>query len=317
MTIGIVGYGAYVPSYRLTAQAIAAAWGADAAHVSAGLGVSEKAVAGCDEDAVTIGIQAARHALERSLLDATALGAVYMGSESHPYAVKPSATIVGAALGLSDRYMAADFEFACKGGTAALQAIMGLVGAGMAPYGLAIGADVAQATPGDILEYTAAAGGAAFILGGQSVPLVATIDDTLSVSSDTPDFWRRELQPYPEHAGRFTGEPSYFAQVLAAARAILERNGLQPTAIDWVVFHQPNGKFPVAAAHKLGFSREQLKPGLLAPMIGNCYCGSSLLGLAAVLDQAEAGQRILVVSYGSGAGSDAFFVNNDAVTCAA
>jgi len=72
------------------------------------------------------------------------------------------------------------------------------------------------------------------------------------------------------------------------------------------VFHQPNAAFPQRAAKELGFSREQIQTGLLVSEIGNTYAASSLLGLTAVLDQAKPGDRVLLVSYGSGAGSDAF-----------
>jgi hydroxymethylglutaryl-CoA synthase len=84
--------------------------------------------------------------------------------------------------------------------------------------------------------------------------------------------------------------------------------GLQRSASDYTyaVFHQPNPKFPVKAGQTLGFTPEQIKPGLLCPVIGNTYAGSSLIGLSAVLDVAKAGDRILMVSYGSGSGSDAF-----------
>jgi hydroxymethylglutaryl-CoA synthase len=56
----------------------------------------------------------------------------------------------------------------------------------------------------------------------------------------------------------------------------------------------------------LGFAPEQIAPGLLSPRIGNTYAGSAVIGLTATLDVAKPGDRILLVSYGSGAGSDAF-----------
>ena len=72
------------------------------------------------------------------------------------------------------------------------------------------------------------------------------------------------------------------------------------------VFHQPNVKFPQRVAAMLGFTPEQIRPGLLSDRIGNTYAGSAVIGLTATLDVAQPGDRILVVSYGSGAGSDAF-----------
>ena len=72
------------------------------------------------------------------------------------------------------------------------------------------------------------------------------------------------------------------------------------------MFHQPNPKFPERAAETLGFTKEQIRTGLLSPQIGNTYAGSALIGLTAVLDEAAAGDGILMVSFGSGAGSDAF-----------
>jgi hydroxymethylglutaryl-CoA synthase len=72
------------------------------------------------------------------------------------------------------------------------------------------------------------------------------------------------------------------------------------------VFHQPNSKFPQRVAQRLGFKPEQIEAGLLVPVIGNTYAGSSLIGLSSVLDQAQPGDLVLLVSFGSGAGSDAF-----------
>jgi hydroxymethylglutaryl-CoA synthase len=193
-----------------------------------------------------------------------------------------------------------------KAGTAAIQACLGLVSSNLIDIGLAIGADVSQGAPGDMLEYTAAAGGAAYLIGRDD--LAAEIEGFYSFTTDTPDFWRREGMPYPEHGGRFTGEPAYFKHVTSAARGLMERMGTKPDDYDYAVFHQPNGKFPVRVARKLGFTEEQIEPGLVVPKIGNTYSGSCLIGLAATLDIARPGQRIFVTSFGSGAGSDAFSI---------
>ncbi len=303
MPIGIVGYGAYVPRYRISVEEITRIWGENAEAYKRGLVISEKSVPDMDEDTVTISVEAARNALLRAGIDPKRIGCLYIGSESHPYTVKPSGTVVSEALGLSNNLMVADLEFACKAGTAGMQIAYALVKAGLIEYGMAIGADTSQGRPGDALEYTAAAGGAAFVIGND--PL-ATIDDTCSFTTDTSDFWRRENEDYPSHGARFTGKPAYFKHVSSATKMMLEKTGLSPSDFNYAVFHMPNGKFPITVAKSLGFTMEQIDHGLVVRKIGNCYSGSSPLGLSSVLDVAKPGDRILMTSYGSGAGSDSF-----------
>lgn len=302
-TVGISGYGAYVPRYRLPAREVARVW----TDGQGGLPIKEKAVAGLDEDVATMSIEAARNALQRAGIPASRLRAVWVGSESHPYAVKPTSTIVAEAIGAVPNVQAADWQFACKAGTEAMVAAIGLVGSGMADYALAIGMDTAQGRPGDALEYTAASGGAAFILGPAEDSL-AVIESAYSYVTDTPDFWRRANQKYPEHGQRFTGEPAYFKHITEAARTLMEATGTTAADFQYAVFHQPNTKFPERVASQLGFTKEQIAPGLLVPVIGNTYAGAAIIGLTAILDVAKAEERILMVSFGSGAGSDAFIL---------
>ncbi len=302
--IGIVSYGANIPRLRIKAEEIANVWGKDGIAISKGLGIFEKSVPAIDQDTATISVEAARAALKRCLLNPQEIGAIYIGSESHPYAVKPTGTIVAEAIGATPNVMVADYEFACKAGTAALQTCTALVKAGMIKYGLAIGADTSQAAPGDALEYSASAGGAAFIIGRENV--IATINHTLSYTTDTPDFWRRAERKYPAHGGRFTGEPAYFKHITNCAQNLMQKAGTKPSDYTYAIFHQPNGKFPVSVAKILGFTPDQVKQGLLTPVIGNTYSGASMIGLASVLDVAKPGDRIFMTSYGSGAGSDGF-----------
>ncbi len=299
--VGIVGYGAYVPRYRLPAKEISRIWTGG----TGGTPIQEKSVPGPDEDTATMSIEASRNALARAGIDPEEIRAVWVGSESHPYAVKPTSTIVAEALGIVPFTQAGDWEFACKAGTEAMVAAMGFVGSDMAKYALAIGMDTAQGRPGDALEYTASAGGAAYLI-GPADESVAVIESTLSYVTDTPDFWRREYQKYPEHGQRFTGEPAYFKHILSAAQAYLDATGTTAEDYQYAVFHQPNTKFPTRVAAQLGFNKEQISRGLLVPVIGNTYSGAAIIGLTAILDVAQPGDRILMVSFGSGAGSDAF-----------
>jgi len=305
MTAGIVSYGAYVPRYRIVPKEIGRVWGVDGEAMGKNLNIRAKSVPGPDEDVITISVEAARAAMKRvPWLSPADIGAIYVGSESHPYAVKPSATIVAEAIEAAPVMTAADFEFACKAGTAAMQSCMGLTIANMAKYALAIGSDTSQGAPGDALEYSASAGGAAFLIGTTSV--AATINHTVSYTTDTPDFWRREGQAYPSHGGRFTGEPAYFKHVANCAQLLFKRANSGPQDYQYAVFHQPNGKFPVRVGKMLGFDDKQMDTGLLVREIGNTYSGAIMVGLCAIFDVAKPGDRIFAVGYGSGAGSDAF-----------
>jgi hydroxymethylglutaryl-CoA synthase len=301
--VGIIGYGAYIPRYRLPAREVARVW----KEIEDGGPSGEKAVAGLDEDVITMSIEASRNALDRAQIDPSKIRAVWVGSESHPYAVKPTSTVVAEAIGAVPNTQAADWEFACKAGTEAMQAAIGFVGSGMAEFALSIGMDTAQGRPGDALEYTAGAGGAAYLL-GQADRAMAIIEASYSFTTDTPDFFRRANEKYPEHGERFTGEPAYFKHVSAAANEIMTAMGIKAEEFAYAVFHQPNAKFPQRIARSLGFTNDQIKNGMLVSMIGNTYAGSALVGLTAVLDIASPGEKILLVSYGSGAGSDAFVI---------
>ena len=228
--VGIVGYGAYVPRYRLPAKEVARIW----AGAEGGLPIKEKSVPGLDEDVATMSIEAARNALARAGVSPTDIRAVWVGSESHPYAVKPTSTIVAEAIGAVPNVQAADWEFACKAGTEAMVAAIGFVGSSMAHYALAIGMDTAQGRPGDALEYTAGAGGAAYLLGPAEESL-AVIDSTYSYVTDTPDFWRRQYAKYPEHGHRFSGVPASFQHITEAGRALNRRTDIR-------VFPNPAGR---------------------------------------------------------------------------
>ncbi len=307
----IVSYGSYVPRFRIRAEEIAKEWGENPENIKSGLFIYSKSVPGPDEDVLTISAEAAKNALKRTDLDKNKIGAIYVGSESHPYAVKPTSSILVEALGLSYDIHSADYEFACKAGTAAMQNVMAMVDSGQIESGIAIGSDTSQGAPGDALEYSASAGGTAFVIGKNGI---ADFNATLSFTTDTPDFWRREGEKYPSHGGRFTGEPAYFKHVLTGAKKMMERQSTKPEDYDYAVFHQPNGKFPTRVAKMLGFKDEQVKDGLLTPYIGNTYSSSMIIGLSAILDKVESGDRILAVAFGSGAGSDAFDITvNDRI----
>jgi hydroxymethylglutaryl-CoA synthase len=302
--VGIIGFGGYVPRYRIRVEEIAEARDKDGKQISRGLGVRQKAVEDKDEDTVSLSVEASRRALMRSGIEARRLGAVLVGSESHPYAVKPTGTIVADILGVGREYVTVDLEFACKAGTTGLIMVASMIEAGLIECGLVIGADVAQSRPGDVLEYTAGAGAAGVILGNKKFGWWARLERVGSYNSDTADFWRRAGESFPEHGGRFTGEPGYFEHVIEGTKRFLGREKI--ASYDQVVLHMPNAKFPKRAGKRLGVEEKQWERGLMVEEIGNPYSASAMLGLVKVLEEGKKGERVLMTSYGSGAGSDSF-----------
>ncbi len=272
--------------------------------VEKSLKMEEKAVAGLDEDILTMAYESASLALKDHQDIKKNIGAVFIGSETFPYAVKPTSTSLAAWLDLSNRYLAYDTQFACKAATGALASAYALVKSHDVEYVLVAASDKANAKPQDALEYSAGSGSNSWVLGRQNVAL--EIIDWSSYSSDTPDFWRRAKADYPSHAGRFTGEPAYFTHIGEAAKLLLSKQKMKASDFTYAVFHMPNGSFPLKIAKMLGFTKEQVLPSYVVPYLGNSYSASALMGLVAVLEKVKPGDTIFLVSYGSGAGSDAF-----------
>ncbi len=299
-TPGIAGYGVYVSRFRIKE------------------GMIERSVPFVDEDAVTAAVEAGKMALIHSGIDHSLVAKVYVGSESNPYAVKPIASKVAQVLKLGGEEEtdglqsvdAVDTEFACKAATSMFKDAASLVyyPRAEATYAMTIGADNSQAAPrdepGGELDLFVGYGGSAFIFGMHDV--IAEIEGWYSCTSDTPDFWRRDTESYPRHGGRFTGEPAYFKHVTKACTKLMEQLNLQTIDINYFVSHQPNIRFPMKVAKELGFKEEQYELGIKVAKFGNTYSGSSPIGLAAVLDKAKPDERVVIVSYGSGAGSDAY-----------
>ena len=304
---GIASYGHYVPMLRMDVRALAEQWGLSDTleRVYRLNGRSMVAVNGLDEDAVTLSIEAAERAMARLAPDAPRPQSVLIGSESHPYAVKPSGVIVAEALGLAPDVFVADLEFACKGGTAALFLSAGLVESGRAPAALAIGADCPQSAPGSLLEASVGSGASAFVV-GRGDRLLATIDHMAAASSDATDFWRRDGEQFPQVVGKFSAEVGYAEHTRRVVGRLLEVTGTRPEDYAYLCLHQPYPSLPLSVAKELGFKRPQVQPGVVAGKIGNTYSSACLLGLCNVLDQAKPGDRIMLVSFGSGAGSDGF-----------
>ena len=307
---GIIGYGAYIPRNRIRVEEIAKVWGADAPSFKKGLMLEEKSVPSPDQDTITMAVEAAKRALKRAGIDPREIGAVYVGSESHPYAVKPSGTVLAEALGATPDVHTADLEFACKAGT---EGDVHRPEPGPGGRG--------QVRPGRRRRHLAGrARRRAGVLGrgrrrgvhhrqghsrGRGPRDVTRSRPTRRISGAASTSTIRST------AAGSPASPPTSSTSRARPEGIMAKAGMKPADFRYVVFHQPNGKFPLRVGEMLGFTKKQIEPGWLVPKLGNTYSGASPLGLTAILDVAKPGDKILIVSYGSGAGSDAFIFQRD------
>ena len=311
---GIVGYGAWIPYLRISVDEIYRAWrNQDIRHIKEGLRLSERAVLQPNEDTITLSVGAAERALEHASVEPPTIGAAFLGTCTNPYDLRPSVTVIAEALGLRYGIFSGDVQFAGKSGTTAIQIGMGLIAGNMAESALCIGADTMNrhACPGRAAEYAASAAAVAVVLGNRNT--IADITCTTSYASDLSDAFRVEGERYIQDIGE--GDKLYPAfeagmveHVTQASRALFDRTGHKPEDYDFAVFQQPYGIIPHTVGERLGFTAAQIKSGVIADEIGDCGAASALLGLAAVLDRVGGGRRILVVSYGFGAGADAFSI---------
>lgn len=303
--LGIIGYGTYIPRYRILLSEIAEVNGRDDNRGE--FLFQERSAASQDEDAVTMGIEALKNAVCSAGISASELEGLWVGTESKPYAVKPCASIISTAIGSSCAMSAADIEFACKGGAEALRIALDYSKSKPKSIVAAIGTDSAQVHPDDPLFYTAAAAASSLIIGWGMSP-IATIEAWTSYISDTNDFYRRDMSRYPHHFSRFTGDPSYFYHSENAFNLLLKNTSFTVSDIDHLVVHQPNPKFAQRLAARINIPTSKLTAFKTMNSIGNPYAANLLLGLSATLDKAKTGEIICCLSYGSGAGSDAIII---------
>jgi 3-hydroxy-3-methylglutaryl CoA synthase len=311
--VGIVGYGAGIPFLRIKVEEINRVWGNIPLHRIKNVQMlTERTVLQPDEDTVTLAVGATRRAIEHANNgDKAKIDAIFLGTCTNPYDTRASVTLVEEALALNRSAYSADIQFGGKSGTTAMQMCLALIIAGMAEQAISIGSDTINrhTSPGRLSEYAASAGAVALVLGKDDV--IAEIKGTTSYASDLSDFFRLEGERYINDIG--PGGKMYPAfeigmagHIVNASTSLLKQVGMKPTDYDYAVFQQPDGAIPYVLGERLGFTKEQIQPGVVSTEIGDCGSASSLLGLANVLDKAKAGQKIFLAAYGFGAGADAF-----------
>ncbi len=287
--VGITSYGAYVPLWRLSREAIAKGAG------------GEKAICNFDEDSITMAAAAAIDCLNG--IDRETVDGLFFASTTSPYKEKLAATTVAMAADLRRDIITADFANSLRAGTGALRAAMDAVTAGSAKKVMVAATDCRLGTPTTTFEQNFGDGAGALLIGDTDV--IATVEASYSVSNEMLDVWRAEGDTFVRSwEDRFVTTQGYLRVMGEAVSGLLKQCNLTPQDFARVVFYSPDGRRHVDLARSLGFDVKTQMQDPLTGIMGNTGTALPIMLLVAALEEAKAGDRILLASYGDG--SDAF-----------
>lgn len=287
--VGIVSYGAYIPKWRISRQLL-----------RTGL-KGEKAIAGPDEDSVTMAVAAVLDCLngvERGSIDG-----LFFASTAAPYKEKQIATIIAAAADLRRDILTADFANSLRAGTTALRAAADTVKASSAKKVIVVAADTRLGSPGSDLEVDFGDGAAAMLIGEDGVSV--ELEASHSISNELIDVWRAEEDKFVRvWEERFVQAEGYLKVTAEAIQGLLRNCGRNPGDFSKLVVYAPNPRRASELCRKVGFDPNNQLQDLIYESIGNTGTAYPLMLLLAALEGAKVGDRLLLASYGNG--SDAF-----------
>jgi 3-hydroxy-3-methylglutaryl CoA synthase len=287
--IGITRFGAYIPFYRLSHKEIARAWGSRA-------GEGERAVAGVDEDSVTMAVEAVRDLLAGD--EAREVDGLLFASTTSPYCEKQASTLVATVADLRSDVRAADYTNSLRSATTAISAALDSVAAGSSSKIIIAAADTRLAQPRSSNERLFGDAASAVEVGSNGV--IAKLLASHSIIDEMTDVWRKSDEPFVNGwEERFSITQGYSRVVGQAAGELFERSGIGPSEISKAIFYAPDPGSLQSIARSLGLKAEQL-PDHLFSSVGNAGAAMPLLVLSSVLEQASAGEKLLLVGYGSG-----------------
>jgi 3-hydroxy-3-methylglutaryl CoA synthase len=261
----------------------------------------QKAVAGCDEDSLTMAVSAAIEGMSR---DGRKMDGVFFCTTTAPYKEKQAAAIIASAIDLESECYTSDFCNSLRAGTLAMRAAIDSVNCGSAGKIAVIASDCRLGAAQSRFEQLLGDGAAAAIIGAKNV--IAEIEGTYSVYNEFIDTWRTDEDAFERGTEeRFVDSVGYRPMLKQVMSGIMEKYGLAAKDFSKVIFNAPDARAHAAAAKMMGFEVAQVQDNFFAA-IGNTGTAASFIMLAAALDHALPGQRMLFINYGDGA--DAFIL---------
>jgi len=300
MVVGISGYGVYIPKLRIKKEDYAKAWGSFSAA-----GVGEKSVMGFDEDVLTAAAKVSRRALESVPITPDKVTRFAFASTTPPYVEKLLSGTVMVSIGLPNHALSSDHITSTRAGTEAMLSGFEHVSANPKGVALVAAADAPVASMWDSIEHALGAGAAAFVLSSDNP--IAELEGHASYASE---YFGERFKPRKDdllhdlNVKKFA-EFSLITNTTRAGNALMKKLNRKPEEYQHVVIQQPDARVPASVGGKMLFQEPQLAAGLTSNLVGDLGAASTPVSLAAALDLAKVGDKILVISYGSGAGSDA------------
>ena len=292
--IGIKSVGAYIPIHRLSSEEIARMWRTKPMG-------GEKAVAGYDEDPVTMAVAAVRECLRKC---GGAPGGLYFSTTTGPYREKQNSAIVAGAAGLKRNSTTADFANSLRAGTTALRMALNTVRSGDAEEVVVAASDCRTGAPKGRFEQLLGDGAGALTVGKGE--LIAEIEGAFSVYNEFSDLWRTESDRFLRSSeGRFIDEEGFFPVMREAIFGLMDAHSLELRDFSKIVFSATDSRQHAALAKKLGFEASRVQDPLFSK-IGNTGAAGIFLMLIGALEEAKPGERLLVANYGDGC--DAFIL---------
>ena len=288
---GITSYGAYIPLWRLSRDVIAKAW------ESSPIG-GERSVANNDEDTITMASEAAIDCLAG--LERRSVDGLYFASTTSPYKEKECSTLVAMAADLRPDIITADFGNSLRAATEAFRAALDAVISGSASQVMVTASDCRIGYPRSNYEQTFGDASAALLISNTAEPAVL-VEGSYSLSNELYDVWRLDKDVYVQSwEDRFIIEHGYTEIMEKAISGLLRKKALSVQDITKAVLYAPTSRAQQGLARRLGFDIKTQLQDLLIGNVGITGCAHALLMLVAALEEAKAGDKILVASYGSG-----------------
>jgi uncharacterized OB-fold protein len=210
---------------------------------------------------------------------------------------------------LPDECHTADYTDSLRSGAAALKAALDAVAAGSAKKVMVVAADSRQGAAKGAFEQSLGDGAAALTVGSDKV--IAEVEGSYSVFNDFTDVWRVEDDKFPRSAeGRFIDDVGYLPTIQAAAAGLMKKQKLAVKDFAKVVYYASDVRQHAALARRLKLENTQVQDPLYNA-IGNTGAAAGFLMLAAALETAKPGDRILFIGYGDGADAFSLLVTDE------